>query len=176
MSFGGRYWTFVSEELPEIAQSFFNLSTLREKNFVAGLSMGGYGAFKLALAKSERFCAAASLSGVLDIVHRSQKINAREKTEWQNIFGNLDQLAGSVNDLFFLAKTLVATDKPLPKLYQWCGTEDFLYENNKRFKEYASELGFDLTYEEGMGDHQWEYWDKMIKRVLEWLPLDEKID
>ncbi|HBF39720.1 MAG TPA: esterase [Firmicutes bacterium] len=175
MSNGSRYWTFISEELPEILQSLFGLSALREKNFVTGLSMGGYGAFKLALAKPEKFSAAASLSGVLDVVHWSQKISAREKMEWRNIFGDLEQLAGSENDLFFLAQNLVTTNKPLPKLYQCCGTEDFLYETNERFTKLARELRFDLTYEEGPGEHRWEYWDQMIRRVLEWLPLKAKI-
>ena len=65
MANGYNYWTFVSEELPAIARSFFPLSDAREDNFVAGLSMGGYGAFKLALRCPDKFAAAASLSGAL---------------------------------------------------------------------------------------------------------------
>jgi S-formylglutathione hydrolase FrmB len=29
----------------------------------------------------------------------------------------------------------------------------------------------DLTYEEGPGGHEWAYWDRMIARALDWLPL-----
>jgi S-formylglutathione hydrolase FrmB len=65
--YGGRFWTFVSEELPEIVSRFFRVSTARADTFVAGLSMGGYGAMKLALRQPDRFAAAASLSGVLDL-------------------------------------------------------------------------------------------------------------
>ncbi|MBC7251612.1 MAG: hypothetical protein H5T62_15205 [Anaerolineae bacterium] len=65
---GPAYWTFVSEELPRFVRSVFPLSDKREDNFVAGLSMGGYGAFKLVLNKPEKFAAGISLSGVLDIV------------------------------------------------------------------------------------------------------------
>src|SRR3954463_9504927 len=68
MASGARYWTFVSEELPALCQQFFPLSPAREDNFVAGLSMGGYGALRLGLARPEKFAAAASLSGALDIV------------------------------------------------------------------------------------------------------------
>ena len=71
MEYGKKYWTFVSDELPQIARSFFHLSDKREDNFVAGLSMGGYGAFKLALNHPDRFAAAASLSGALDIRSRT---------------------------------------------------------------------------------------------------------
>src|SRR5215207_9009351 len=67
---GGRYWTFLSEELPALVYSFFRLSDRREDTFVAGLSMGGYGALKWALRRPDRFAAAASLSGALNVAHR----------------------------------------------------------------------------------------------------------
>ena len=67
MAHGGKYWQFISEEVPAIVRDMFPLSARREDNFVAGLSMGGYGAFKLALTYPERYAAAASLSGAVDI-------------------------------------------------------------------------------------------------------------
>ncbi|HUZ18351.1 MAG TPA: alpha/beta hydrolase-fold protein, partial [Spirochaetia bacterium] len=70
MKHGGAYETFVADELPAIAGEFFPLSAKREDTYIAGLSMGGYGAFKLALNHPERYCAAASLSGVLDLMKR----------------------------------------------------------------------------------------------------------
>ncbi|MFC1582668.1 alpha/beta hydrolase, partial [Planctomycetota bacterium] len=62
---GDRYWEYVSEEIPRLARDFFPISDKREDNFVAGLSMGGYGAFKLALNKPEQYAAGASLSGAV---------------------------------------------------------------------------------------------------------------
>ena len=67
MAYGGKYWQFISEEVPAVVRDMFPLSSEREDNFVAGLSMGGYGAFKLALTYPERYAAAASLSGAVDI-------------------------------------------------------------------------------------------------------------
>src|SRR5688500_5995486 len=67
MLHGYRYWDFVSSELLDKARGFFPLSSAREDNFVAGLSMGGHGAFKLALRLPHVFAAAASLSGVADV-------------------------------------------------------------------------------------------------------------
>ena len=67
MAHGGKYWQFISEEVPAVVRDMFSLSSAREDNFVAGLSMGGYGAFKLALTYPERYAAAASLSGAVDI-------------------------------------------------------------------------------------------------------------
>lgn len=170
MAYGYRYWTFINEELPALARAFFPLSEAREDNFVAGLSMGGYGAFKLALTYPNRYAAAASLSGALDIVSVARTEGEDWQAEMQVIFGDLDRLAGSSNDLFYLAQQ-VATTEVRPMLYQCCGTEDFLYEGNLRFKERAASLGLDLTYEEGPGEHEWGYWDQQIQRVLAWLPL-----
>src|SRR5688572_14526460 len=67
MAHGGKYWQFISEEVPAIVRDLFSLSAARKDNFVAGLSMGGYGAFKLALSHPERYAAAASLSGAVDL-------------------------------------------------------------------------------------------------------------
>lgn len=39
-------------------------------------------------------------------------------------------------------------------------------------ERYADALGLDLTYEEGPGGHDWGYWDRMIQRVLAWLPME----
>src|SRR5688500_5792944 len=57
MASGPKYWTFVSEELPVLMRQFFPLSTTREETFAAGLSMGGYGALRLGLARPDKFAA-----------------------------------------------------------------------------------------------------------------------
>ncbi|MBW7462496.1 prolyl oligopeptidase family serine peptidase, partial [Paenibacillus sepulcri] len=88
-----------SEELPALARSFFPLSDRREDNFVAGLSMGGYGAFKLALSHPDRYAAAASLSGALDVTGFYKDRNK----DLDLIYGSVEQLRDSPNDLFRLA-------------------------------------------------------------------------
>jgi putative tributyrin esterase len=168
MKHGSKYWTFISEELPEVVRNLFHISEKREDNFAAGLSMGGYGAFKLALRHPDRFAAAASLSGAVDIC--AIKGNGLDK-ELKNIFGDLGKLKGSSNDLFHLADEVSRSEGLKPLLYQCCGTEDFLYTDNIRFRDFCSKLPFDFTYEEEPGIHEWGYWDKKIQRVLEWLPL-----
>ena len=168
--YGMRYWTFVSEELPKICREFFpRMSDRREDTLAAGLSMGGYGAWKLALGASDTFGAAASLSGALDMAGGYHKDMAEEKRVlFQGIFGSEEQLKGSDNDLFALAGKLAEEKKELPRLYAWCGTEDFLYEDNKRAWEHVRRLGYDLISEESAGDHQWKYWDEKIQDVLRW--------
>ncbi|MGF9699823.1 alpha/beta hydrolase [Paenibacillus sp. MABNR03] len=171
MAEGGRYWTFISEELPALARSFFPLSPKREDNYVAGLSMGGYGAFKLALRKPEQYAAVASLSGALDIAAHMDRnaSSALQQAELQRIFG--PQVAGTENDLIHLLKE---SQGQRPLLYQCCGTEDFLYEDNQSFRQACAKTDFQLTYEEEPGGHDWAYWDTKIQNVLNWLPLPER--
>jgi len=172
MAHGGNYWTFISEELPMLARSFFPLAPQRESNFVAGLSMGGYGAFKWALSHPERFAAAASLSGPLDLVSRLNAPQDPERlAERQRIFGDLKTLEGSANDLYALARAVVSSGSIPPQSYPCCGTEDALQANNVGAKTYFQSLGLALTYEQGPGAHEWGYWDEQIQRVLAWLPL-----
>jgi S-formylglutathione hydrolase FrmB len=173
MAHGGRYWTFVSEELPALVRRIFPLSTDRADTFVAGLSMGGYGAFKLALAHPERFAAAASLSGALDIRHIVAEDGPDRDEAWlagmRNIFGaDLSKVADSDHDLRTLARR-AAQSATRPRLYQCCGTEDFLYQNNLSFRDFLRGLPLDLTCAEGPGEHTWAYWDQMIQKVLAWM-------
>lgn len=167
MEYGDRYWTFLSEELPAAARSFFPLSDKREDNFAAGLSMGGYGAFKWALRHPERFAAAASLSGALDIEQRAIKEAATPMGGlFKLIFGDRS-IRGTEDDLFWLLERNAKAEGPKPALFQSCGTEDFLYEDNRSFREQSLSVGYPAhVYEEHPGSHTWEYWDEHIQRAL----------
>lgn len=171
MVYGRDYFRFITEELPALCERMFPLSNAREDRFIAGLSMGGYGAMKAGLLAPDKFCAAASFSGAMDIV---EVYDWLDKKLAADIFGSREALKGSVNDLFASAEHAAVTGKQCPELYMWCGKEDSLYNVNVRFKEHALKLGLPLTYEEGPGDHQWKYWDMCIERILDWLPLKEK--
>jgi putative tributyrin esterase len=172
MVHGGKYWQFISEEVPVVARDLFPLSAARADNFVAGLSMGGYGAFKLALTHPGRFAAAASLSGAVDIREVVKKHNDPANRIWlaemRNVFGDLSKVPNSKHDLFALARK-VSKQAVKPRLYQCCGTEDFLHADNIRFRDHVRSLLLDLTYEEDPGEHNWVYWDVMIQRVLQWM-------
>jgi putative tributyrin esterase len=169
MKHGYRYWDFVSDELLHKARSLFPLSIERADNFVAGLSMGGYGALKLGLGKSESFSAVASLSGSCDLTGLRERPD-----ELALVFGDEQSIASAGGDLIELARGLARSGAPKPKIYQCCGSEDFLLESNRRFRAAVAPLGFDHVYEEGPGFHDWAYWDAAIQRVLAWLPLGSR--
>jgi S-formylglutathione hydrolase FrmB len=167
MKFGDAYWDYISKEIPAKVSSMFQVSTKREDTYVAGLSMGGYGAFKLALRCPDRFCAAASLSGALDIGEEGGLADIR-KAQFGKIFGN-ESVYGTEDDLFYLLDQFTDENIKRLKFYQCCGTEDFLYQDNIRFRDYSQRRGIDHIYEEEAGSHNWEYWDYKIQRVLDWM-------
>ncbi len=157
------YYTYFLNELMPFCTESFNLSPHRADTYIAGLSMGGYGAFKLALSNSCRFCAAASFSGALDMARLVQERDMRA------VFGDIFE---PQNDLFHLAKNV---EGEKPRLYQWCGTEDYLYADNIKFRDYIKPLGFDYTYKDSKGDHEWKYWDEQIRKVLGWFGIRNEL-
>ena len=170
-AYGAKYFDFVALELPRVCRSFFKgMSDKREDNLVAGLSMGGYGALKIALTYPESFGYCASLSGAVDLVNRNFPTDL---AEWKGNFGfdfaDGSSLAGTENDVFDLTKKAVASGKTMPAIYLWCGESDFLLDMNRRYNALLSELGVDYIYEESEGDHSWKWWDLHIQSALDYL-------
>jgi S-formylglutathione hydrolase FrmB len=168
-AYGGRFWTFLSEELPQLVSSLFRVSDRREDTFVAGLSMGGYGALRWALRQPERFAAAASLSGAIDVAGlRTGRARPEDPRMFERIFGDRE-IAGSPDDLTWLLTQ--ADPAALPALYVCCGTEDALIDDNRAFAGACAAAGVPLLSSFGPGAHDWAYWDSQIQDVLAWLPL-----
>lgn len=167
MKYGGAYFTYLTEELPALCRSLFRgMSAEREHNLIAGLSMGGYGALKAALTYPERYRAAASLSGAVDIAAYVKGKSEEKEPYWYSVLGEFDKVAGGRNDLFAIAES-AATKAQKPALFLWCGTEDPLLGANRRLKEHLDTLGLAPVYSESEGNHSWTYWDREIRRALD---------
>lgn len=162
MKYGGKYYTYIAKELPKLLKTYFNISEKRENNFIAGLSMGGYGALKIAL-RENKFSAAAGLSSVADV----RAMEERFKNDYISIFGE-DVIISEDEDLFSLAKK-AENNKDKPRIFMAVGTEDFMYKENVKLKETFEKLDYDYTYIEEKGSHDWGFWDKHIQNVLKWM-------
>ncbi len=170
---GFRYWTFLSQELPAIAGRLFRLSPRRELTFVAGISMGGYGAIKWALREPHRFAAAISLSGALGLAARlriDEPTGQLDPRLWDRIFDNRP-IAGTPDDPLWLLRDAAASGQPLPALWVGCGTDDPLYAENLAFLRLAEEVGVPVTRLLRPGGHTWDHWDADLDHVMAWLPL-----
>ena len=174
---GELYGEFIGKELVEFTRKLFPLSDKREDTFIAGLSMGGYGAIRNGLKYAENFGCVIGLSAAL--VHDTWKdadnsapIFTFRRSYYEAIFGEYDKVKGSDKDPKALLLKLKEEGRPVPKMYLCCGTEDGLVTANRDFRDFLNENGVDLTYVEGPGKHDWVFWDTYIKKVLDWLPLN----
>ena len=176
MEYGGRYWDYISRELPTLLEGWLPLATNREQRYVAGLSMGGWGTMKLALNLPDRFAAAASLSGSLRLT-RAQWAADRSRAPDRQVdlaYGKNDggDYPAAEDRLLERLQEHVKSGAPLPRLFACCGTEDFLLEDNRAAVASMRELEVDIQYEEGPGIHSWAFWDGWIQRALQWMGFD----
>jgi len=164
---GNDYFSYVTKELIPFIEKMFPVSRKREDRHVCGFSMGGYGAMKIGLSRPDLFASAATLSGALDI-NEIVKDDVGTGLDFSAIFGDSASLSGSIHDLYHL---LGQNREELEKMrfYQACGTEDFLYEMNGKFRQFMDISGLDFRYEEGPGGHEWNFWDRYVQNVLTWI-------
>lgn len=172
-TYGLKYYDAIAKELREVMQRFFpNMSRKREKTFIAGLSMGGYGAYKIALT-TDQFSYAGSFSGAIGIGLDDVNIEdlpGGTLNYWQGVFGDLKAAGVEQHFLTTMAKK---SDKRT-KFYAWCGEQDFLYKANQVAVKELKKLGLKLDYKHSPGKHEWYYWEKQLEYLLEWLPIDYK--
>ena len=173
MVHGGKYYTYISQELPAIMRSFFPLSEKREDNFIAGLSMGGAGCLKIGLANPEHYAAIGCLSAGASNVPRKAPANPAWERRLKLLYDGKD-ITGTVEDTFYSAQKILETGAPVPRIFHACGTEDFVLENARATRDFFLGLEgnpFDYTYEEHPGAHTWEFWDEHIQHFLKFIDL-----
>lgn len=170
MVYGNKYYTYITREIPQFLGSLFNISKSRDDTYIAGLSMGGYGAFKIALKNPELYSAAASFSGALDIAALTQ-LNDDFKKDTAAILGESYSLEKSDENLLYLLEKGMPEK---PRLLQMCGTEDFLYQINLNFKNHIEKKDFDFEYHESPGTHNWDFWDYCIKYALKFFKIENE--
>lgn len=165
MPHGLKYFEYVAEEIPEMLKNVFNIPVDADHLYVAGLSMGGFGAMKCALTYPDRFAGAMSYSGALRCLEDIGKYPVIfPPSEFQAILG-MKLKCQPENNLMQLAEKAAKAERR-PKLYIACGTEDFLITENREFCDHVKGLGFDATYEEWPGIHDWQFWDRACGRSL----------
>ena len=176
MKYGPAYHTFVTEELPKVAKAFFPISKKPENTFIGGISMGGYGALLSGLSKPGQYGRVGSISGALDVITLTDGTSPTLTKEMvRAAFGENPSFEKSEYDLMERIRKMKAAGIFLPPIYQCCGTEDFLYSCNIRCRDAMRAAAVDLTYEEGPGAHDWEYWDRAVCGFLDWLPLKRNL-
>lgn len=188
---GYNAYDYMFEELMPMIYNWFPISDKREDNYIAGLSMGGFGTMTYALNHPEKFCFAASLSAPLHDrksgpMHIDAPLNLATPAHLQSFRPNRteNQIANCGGVEGWLESPSNTWDKlvenmesgvDMPKLYFCCGTKDFLYPGFKEFRSFAESKGYDITFEEEEGyAHEWRFWDMYIERIINRYISDEK--
>jgi putative tributyrin esterase len=162
-----KFEDYVATELPaDVVQKYRTINS-RHGRAIAGLSMGGFGALKLALKRPAQFSVAASFSGAFGVTREGElerMIGAVEADRLRQIFGAADSGTRKENDVF----TLAAAVRPAgaPYIYVDCGTSDRFIASNREVIEALSKSGAAYEYHEVAGNHSWDYWDRRVREFL----------
>ena len=166
------YWDQLTREIPRVLKQWFHLSFPREKCFVGGISMGGYGAAKLALTFPEHFSRAFLYSPAVDLVKvaaqgfdRTVDPNAPrlEDMHLDQLIGSRT-LQGSDDDLYHLLDTADAGS--LPSFHIFAGTEDFLLADDLAFRDRLQSMGVSVDMDTSAGIHNWDTWDPFLRVMI----------
>lgn len=178
MACGFPYFTYVTEELPDLCARTFRLPTAREDTGVIGVSMGGYGALKCALARPERyaFCAAFAspclfLRDFLEHPHTPEEEAAFKAQNGPQLWTDLraafgDPFVWTPSDGILELAGRAATAPQRPRIYAACGEGDFTREEHLRFAQAMRGLDLDFTFEEWPGKHDWSFFGEALDRAL----------
>ena len=167
-----KYESYIIKELiPEIDAKYRTLAR-RDSRFIAGLSMGGYGAIKFGLKYPEMFSVVGSFSGAIGAATITEKTfpGSIGKTI-DSILGPSDSATRKANDPFEIIRgTTPDKIKSYPFIYLDCGSEDFLFPNNREFVSLLVEKKVPHEFRQLPGGHTWTYWDQQVKEFIQSIP------
>lgn len=174
MVYGGAYKTFVTQEMPLQLNRIFRIPQEREKNYIAGLSMGGYGALYLAFSRPDLYAGCASFSGAVDLGLMLQAADTPEtRAVAIPVFGNVDQLPPE-SDLHVLARRVAQLPKEQqPKILMTNGLQDlepyFIVQQNESLHATLKTLGL-AQYKrmQWNGVHEWNFWDRSLVYAIDY--------
>ena len=178
---GDYYARFIGQELVEFTRATFNLSTRREDTYIAGLSMGGFGALVNGLRNMDTFSHIAAFSAALikDRILGAMQEPGHDfftRAQYCTLFGlqKVADFEGCSWDYDALARA-AASLQDKPRIYMACGTEDGLFAANTAYRDLLEAQGFPVTWRQASGGHDWNFWDRAIEWVMDWLPLGEAV-
>jgi S-formylglutathione hydrolase FrmB len=166
---------WIVDELPGAVSEFFGIPRVRDRWYLGGYSMGGYGALRNGLAFPDRFGGLIGLSSAL-ITRGIAGMKPGESTPfagypyYRRVFGDLEALAGSDRDPEALVARLAGQGGRIPRIYLSCGTEDFLLDDNRSLHRCLEAHGMAHEYHELAGAaHDFAFWNAQLAPALDWM-------
>nr|WP_162261105.1 alpha/beta fold hydrolase [Lacticaseibacillus camelliae] len=158
---GAPYFDYLTKELIPTMRQLLPLDATAANNYVAGNSMGGFGAMMLAAAHPDWFSAVAAISPVVDLA-----VVPSIMPDYRRVFGEKVP-----TDL--LRQTLKAADQQALGRLRWyhtIGDADFMKQVNDDFNDFLTQdLSLPVTYQTGPGEHDWFFWTRALVQAWTWL-------
>jgi len=165
---GERWEDAIVSDLPAHIEAAYPVRTDRGGRAIAGLSMGGFGAFNLGMRHPERYCAISTLSGAFMMNRYMGWMDA--DPQFAVALGPVDSLVHQEYDPQRIVTQAVQTHDTdaLPMLAMDTGTADsaVLVASNRELHRTLTALGICHIYREQPGGHTWEYWDREASFTL----------
>lgn len=181
MAYGQKFYSHIVDELPEMLIRMLPLSPLRKDNFIAGLSMGGMGALKIALRRPERYAAVACLSAGYTNHRFHEPVPGTPRfNRYMLAFGDAgpesveEETRSRAKEIALSANS----GTPIPRIYHTCGDKDSLRRNADITREFFESFPgnpFAYEYHEYPGRHNWDFWADRVPEMLDFLLLEKKL-
>lgn len=173
---GHQFETMVAVELVDYVRKTFGLAMRPEETYIAGISMGGYGAVHLGLKYPDRFGKIGMLSAAL-LVHGLDGWTADEPDRgmlgnyafFRETFGDLTTVAVRDTNPEVQIRSLKAAKQQIPPIFQCVGTEDFLLEPNRTFHNFLLAENVPHAYFESKGGHDNVFWQEYVVKMVDWM-------
>lgn len=154
--YGENWYDFVGWELPEFVTANFPISDRREDTYIAGASMGGYGALAHALGHPGSYRAVGAFSPA---------------TDWGESPRRIGHSMPQMLSLYKLLDRAQTGEEPLPDIFCCIGAGDFLLESMDAFHRHLQEKKVPHRYDRVEGwEHEWGFWERELPAFLDWLP------
>lgn len=165
------YSKYIGEELVAITRAMFPLSDKLEDTYIAGLSMGGYGALNNGLKYNHVFSKIGAFSlALVNEIYDPESSNVSDPRYIKSIFGvEIDEIVNTDMDPRYILNYLKGN---VPKMYIACGSEDFVYECNELMHEFLNEQRINHRYVITPGEHDWDFWAVQIEQFIKWLKIE----
>lgn len=161
-----RYEDYIINDLIADVESRFPVAAGRTTRAIVGVSMGGYGAVKLALSHPELFVFAGGISPAVDVP--SRRFSIKRIGQWRHhssIFGPWGSQSRRNGDPFVLARTVDPARTPY--LFLTCGAQEGLLPANRNFAALLERRNFRYEFHVVPGGHDWNQWDKLLSSVFQ---------
>jgi putative tributyrin esterase len=150
----GNYESWIVADVPAIVRRVIPQAT-GGPLFLAGLSMGGFGALRIGAKYGRTVFTGISGHSACTRLADLVEFVTEPASAYESVTG-----AAAILD------TMLAHRSSLPPVRFDCGTEDLLLEKNRNLSKSLNAVRIPHTYEEFPGGHTWEYWEMHLAETL----------